>query len=998
MTYSENYYKTPYFKIWLVCIIGCLFFGSIQGQTTLGAGDIAITGYNQHSHDVNANWIYKNGQFSFVLLVDIATGTEIKFTDRGWRGSAFVSGSNNEEGVLTWTSTGAMSGGTQIVITIDHSIPYGLPTATQGNVTSAHNFKLKEKKGDQILAYQGSSSSPTFLFAVNWHDKWSGANKKEETEVPTGLTEAINALRINDEEAHAQYNCSVEQNASLILVAIANTGNWTLETHIGYPDYNGNWLTLGNCNFSLSVTTTWNGNSWDYGSPNSSKEAIIDGDYDTSTEGEFSANSVTVTMGNLLEISDHTCLEIENNITVLGSLKLRSKGSIIQHSSIATVLGSGSIQAYKNTAPMNNYYEYTYWSSPVSSETIGGGLAESQPNSRYSFSAANFVDATMETNNNNAAVPGQDFIDDNGDDWLHVSNSTLMTPGVGYASMHASDTFSGENSQYEYIFEGSFNNGTIPVTISRNDTELNDLNWNLIGNPYPSAIDVDLFFAVNSYIAAETSLVTYDASNGNNYFDTGVDGVIFGSISSSDSYNKNNNGYEDFTNTANTTEVIRGTSYDLSVKINTDGYYTSHTFVWIDWNRDGDFSDTGETYDLGEDTDIENQLTSSSPFSIEVPMTAVIGTTRMRVSSKYYENPTSTERGFDGEVEDYSIVVNSSGSLDQAIYLWSQNTPHSSDNNGNEGSNFSTSDYAVINASGETAGGDGIIPDRYIPTMQGFFVSYNNNASFTSSSGNVAHTSILFNNSMRVCNQNNQFFRTSSEEEKNKLWLNLTSDNGVFNQILVSYLEGATDQDDGMSFDAPKNTATEAAAILYSTTADTSNKYVIQGKALESMNEDEIISIGYKTSIDVPTVYTLSIEKFEGTFLNNNPIYIKDKMLNELHNLKERFYSFTSETGEFNDRFEIVFKEEALSLDTVLTMESSLLIIEHLSGEVQFKYQGTSVMKSIEIFDLLGRKLYHFYPQSNDETFRVSRLSTTLFVARVTLDNNAVFTKKAIKK
>jgi hypothetical protein len=436
----------------------------------------------------------------------------------------------------------------------------------------------------------------------------------------------------------------------------------------------------------------------------------------------------------------------------------------------------------------------------------------------------------------------------------------------------------------------------------------------------------------------------------------------------------------------------------LSVKINTDGNYTSHTFVWIDWNRDGDFSDTGETYDLGEDTNISNQLTSSSPISIEVPTIAVIGTTRMRISSKYFENPSSTETGFDGEVEDYSIVVKGTGSLDQAVYLWSQNTPHSSDNNGNEGSNFSTSDYAVINASGETAGGDGLIPERYIPTLQGFFVSYNNNASFTSSSGNVAHTSIVFTNAMRLCNQNDQFFRSSSEEDKNKLWLNLTSDNGVFNQILVSYLEGATDLDDGMSFDAPKNTATEAAAILYSTTANTSKKYVIQGKALESMNEDEIISIGYKTSIDVPTVYTLSIEKFEGDFLNKNPIYIKDKMLNELHNLKERFYNFTSETGEFNDRFEIVFKENALSLDTDLTMEASLLIIDHLSGDVQFKYQGNSVMKSIEIIDLLGRKLYHFYPQSNDERFVVSRLRTTLYVARVTLDNNAVFTKKAIKK
>ncbi len=37
----------------------------------------------------------------------------------------------------------------------------------------------------------------------------------------------------------------------------------------------------------------------------------------------------------------------------------------------------------------------------------------------------------------------------------------------------------------------------------RNDSELpietNDINWNLIGNPYPSAINVDLFFDENNY-------------------------------------------------------------------------------------------------------------------------------------------------------------------------------------------------------------------------------------------------------------------------------------------------------------------------------------------------------------------------------------------------------------------------------------------------------------------------------------------------------------------
>ena len=55
---------------------------------------------------------------------------------------------------------------------------------------------------------------------------------------------------------------------------------------------------------------------------------------------------------------------------------------------------------------------------------------------------------------------------------------------------------------------------------------------------------------------------------------------------------------------------------------------------------------------------------------------------------------------------------------------------------------------------------------------------------------------------------------------------------------------------------------------MYSTIDADNNKYVIQGKDLNSLTTNEIISIGYKTSIDVPTIYTVSIEVFFLLFLN----------------------------------------------------------------------------------------------------------------------------------
>jgi len=985
-------------------------YTSVQGQTTLTPGDIAITGYNQHSHDANGYAGNRsNGEFSFVLLKSVESGTIIYFTDHGVNdnNTTLMTGDANSEGNITWTASSNFNSGTHVLIQLDDD---GNPTASEGS-TSVLNGKIElgEEKGDQILVYQGNPTSPTYLFAINWDNRnWNGRNnRKEETELPTGLIDGISALHISDQQAHAQYDCSVTTGgATVIHAAISNSNNWNLATHNGNRNDNGNYLALANCSFIFNLTTTWQGSFWDNGVPNLAIDAVIAGDYGVvSVDDSFSCKTLTVNADAMCRVRWNKHIEVENNISVSGILLVTTQGSVVQNNpnGTVTVFGNGKIQNEKITSLANNFYEYTYWSSPVSNETVGSGLAEAQPGSKYSFNAANFVDATMESNNNNETVAGQDDIDDNGDDWTSVNDATLMTPGIGYVSMHSSNNFLGQGTQYKYTFEGPFNNGTITVPIHRNDSETEDINWNLIGNPYPSAIDADLFFAANTFVAPDNSNVSYQNSNGNSNYNTGITYVELNGISNQDLVNTNNNGYENATNIQIPVNI--GSSYNLNVKVNTEGNYTSHTFAWIDWNRDGDFDDNNETYDLGDDTNKYDILTTSSPYTIEVPSFAVIGTTRMRISSKYNGNPGSEETGFDGEVEDYSIIVsNSSGGLDNAIFLWSQNTPPSSNNNGNQAINFSSSDYAVINNVGETAGGDGIIPNRFIPSGQSFFVSFNDEATPNSTSGNISQSSVVFTNTMRVLQNNQQFFRSSIKKNKmqDKLWLNLTSDNGVFNQILIAYVDGATNQDDGMSFDTPKNLATGAAAILYSMIADDlGEKYVIQAKNKNSINENEIIKIGYKTEINIPTIYNFSIDKLEGNFLSNNQVYLKDNLLNVVHSIKNSDYRFTSVDGEFNDRFEIVFSENSLSLKDIIIKPSSILIIEQPNGDVQFKLNENGnirTMKNIQIMDINGRNLYTFGTNSADETLRLSNLSNGAYIAKITLDNNSLIVKKAIKK
>ncbi len=609
-------------------------------------------------------------------------------------------------------------------------------------------------------------------------------------------------------------------------------------------EINGTVTALPAC----GATTTWNG-SWDNGTPDNSIEAIINGPYNTSTNGNLIACTLTVSNNATLTVADNTHLTIQGNITVGSgsSIVVQPYGAVVQNDDSALVTNSGTIQVTKETALLNAWYEYTYWSSPVSGETIGVGLSASEASRRFVFNAQNYLDATAETGNNNATDPGQDGIDDNGDDWQAVSGVTVMTPGVGYAATHSEALFIGPPMssppyQFGYVFTGAFNNGVITVPIYRNDSELLDDNPNLIGNPYPSAISADLFLSANP----------------------GIDNVI---------------------------------------------------------------------------------------------------------------------------------------------NLWSQNTVPSSTVNGNEDQNFSTSDYAKINGASQTAGGDGVMPNRFIPSGQAFFVSMDNAAApVTPVSGMIYTTDVTFNNSMRVsgATDNSQFFKNSNKTKKssqidNKLWVNLTSDNGLFHQISVAYVNGATNQDDGAYYDAERVITPNTFSGLYSTIDD--KKFAIQGREPGSLDENEVIKLGFKTSIEIATLYKLSIADIQGDFLTNNTVYLKDNLLNKTHNLSESDYTFTSEVGEFNNRFEIVFNNIALSTTEQLVGSNSLKIVDLVGNdEVQFSVTENLEIQSITIYDLLGRNLKSFKGSSSKEIVNLSTLSSAVFIAKVTLSNGVTITKRAIKR
>lgn len=150
-------------------------------------------------------------------------------------------------------------------------------------------------------------------------------------------------------------------------------------------------------------------------------------------------------------------------------------------------------------------------------------------------------------------------------------------------------------------------------------------------------------------------------------------------------------GYSDYT--AISTSVNREEVYDLTVNMNTDGNYTCRTMVWIDWNQNCIFEDS-EGYNMGQAFGTTNGPTSNSPLAVSVPADAVLGNTTMRVTTKFSTLPTACENDHDAEVEDYTINVLASLSVDE--FEWNNLLVYPNPNNGSFTISFNLLDSSLV--------------------------------------------------------------------------------------------------------------------------------------------------------------------------------------------------------------------------------------------------------------------------------------------------------------
>jgi hypothetical protein len=291
-----------------------------------------------------------------------------------------------------------------------------------------------------------------------------------------------------------------------------------------------------------------------------------------------------------------------------------------------------------------------------------------------------------------------------------------------------------------------------------------------------------------------------------------------------------------------------------------------------------------------------------------------------------------------------------------------------------------TSTYGVITkfgyAANAAAGGTNdyaIDPNGKLNVGQGFLVNAK------------ASANLVFTNAMRIGNSTNQFFRQVPNNNISRFKINITGGNN-FAQTVAGYTPEATSgYDNGLDGIFFPNGTLNIYTLLQN------QQLAIQAKG--EFNANDVIPVGYKSA--VAGTFTIKLDQPEGIFIQGQNVYLKDKMLNTVHNLSASAYAFTTASGTFNDRFDILYTDSVLSHpDFALTNDAVIF-----SHDKKITVNASGDLATVKIYDLAGRLIY----TKNDISHKVYTTQTLtveakIIIVKVTLVDNTLITRKIILK
>ena len=320
------------------------------------------------------------------------------------------------------------------------------------------------------------------------------------------------------------------------------------------------------------------------------------------------------------------------------------------------------------------------------------------------------------------------------------------------------------------------------------------------------------------------------------------------------------------------------------------------------------------------------------------------------------------------------LFSSNSNAIDGTIWLWRKR-------NGVAGSGYATTTgLGVASAHPEVSS---MSMNGGILTGQGFFVKVKSGAT---------QPTLNFNNAMRFSGTGSSFFRVlennldTDQVEKHRIWLNLSNESDIIGQTLIGYMTGATQ---GIDYGIEGKYFGDSPIALNSIVEN--NEFAIQGRSLP-FNPNDIVPLSFKTNI--AGNYTITLDHFDGLFETDQHIYLRDNTLGQIHDLKTSNYSFNSETGNFSNRFEIIYQNQ-LAINNPEINANEIIVYKRNSDLII--NAGNYRIANITLYDVSGRLIYT-KNKVNASTFAISNLNIANQVVLIKIETteNGSVNKKIV--
>ncbi|GAA4235266.1 hypothetical protein GCM10022291_16670 [Postechiella marina] len=263
-------------------------------------------------------------------------------------------------------------------------------------------------------------------------------------------------------------------------------------------------------NGAWTTENTWlHGDVWDIEDVANNKDwSIVDIKHNVNASHAVKNLGLFVANGNTLTINGDNQVQNSWYLGLNGVLDLQDDSQLIQtiNSDLVT---SSTGRVLRRQEGTGNAYWYNYWSSPV-----GAVGATNLSNNNAAVNNTNNTDFKLDLIKDNSGLnclftngyTGNGTISTywlytfiNGLtywDWAQLGTSTPIKPGIGYTQKGT-----GISTDQQYIFEGKPNNGTILLDVvdkggAGSEPTVTETTY-LMGNPYPSALDVGKFIDDN---------------------------------------------------------------------------------------------------------------------------------------------------------------------------------------------------------------------------------------------------------------------------------------------------------------------------------------------------------------------------------------------------------------------------------------------------------------------------------------------------------------------